>query len=95
MPALVTVCLEDVPRLDLRILLLARKAVIVLGCSDSYDLAAEPVSALRQRLSEALLYVPPNRLIVSPTCGLAHLSEGRLPVRHLFVCVELTCLTNK
>ena len=83
---LLVVFLEDVPKLDLKILLLVKRTVVILGLVDSYDVTIESVYRLRHRISEALLYVPPTRLMVSPTCGLGYLPQGQL-LSPLSICV--------
>mgnify|MGYP001794462240 CR=1 FL=1 len=71
-----SVCIDDSPRINLEMLLYVKRSVIVLVCADSLSSSVESVSKLRQRIMQALLYVPDKRLVVSPTCGLAALPEG-------------------
>ena len=70
------VCIEDVPCLDLRVLLMAKRCTVILGCIDSYSTTVESLVKLRHRISEYLLYISADRLQLSPTCGLAFLPEG-------------------
>ena len=69
-------CIEDVPCLDLRVLLMAKRCTVILGCIDSYSTTVESLVKLRHRISEYLLYISADRLQLSPTCGLAFLPEG-------------------
>ena len=62
-----TVCVEDSPGIDLRVLLLARRSVVVFGVTNSYSCTVESVAKLRRRISQALLYVPAERLTVKAT----------------------------
>jgi 5-methyltetrahydropteroyltriglutamate--homocysteine methyltransferase len=61
------------PRLDLSILRALPSKSIILGVLDLNDLRPETPEVVAQRLRDALRYVPPERLLVAPDCGMKYL----------------------
>jgi 5-methyltetrahydropteroyltriglutamate--homocysteine methyltransferase len=61
------------PRLDLSILTALPSKSIILGVLDLNDPASESPEVVAQRIRAALPYVPPERLIVAPDCGMKFL----------------------
>jgi 5-methyltetrahydropteroyltriglutamate--homocysteine methyltransferase len=61
------------PRLDLAVLQELPTKTIVLGVLDLSDPSIETPEAIAARLREALRYVPPERLMVAPDCGMKYL----------------------
>jgi 5-methyltetrahydropteroyltriglutamate--homocysteine methyltransferase len=49
---------------------------IVLGVLDLHDLAVETPATVAERIRRALPYVPPERLIVAPDCGMKYLPRA-------------------
>jgi 5-methyltetrahydropteroyltriglutamate--homocysteine methyltransferase len=61
------------PRLPLSILAALPSKTIILGVLDLNDMSPETPEVVAQRIREALQYVPPERLIVAPDCGMKYL----------------------
>ena len=61
------------PRLDLAALAALPSKTILVGVLDLGDPAIETPSAIAARLDEALRYVPAERLVVAPDCGMKYL----------------------
>jgi 5-methyltetrahydropteroyltriglutamate--homocysteine methyltransferase len=61
------------PRLDLSILTALSSKAIILGVLDLNDPTPETPEVVAQRIRAALPYVPPERLIVAPDCGMKYL----------------------
>jgi 5-methyltetrahydropteroyltriglutamate--homocysteine methyltransferase len=63
------------PRLDLSILTALSSKAIILGVLDLNDPTPETPEVVAQRIRAALSYVPPERLIVAPDCGMKYLQR--------------------
>jgi len=63
------------PRLDLGVLKDLAPKQVVLGVLDLNDPAAETAAAVAARIRAALKYLPPERLIPAPDCGMKYLSR--------------------
>jgi 5-methyltetrahydropteroyltriglutamate--homocysteine methyltransferase len=61
------------PRLDLSILTALPSKAVILGVLDLNDPTPEAPEVVAQRIRAALPYVPPERLIVAPDCGMKFL----------------------
>jgi 5-methyltetrahydropteroyltriglutamate--homocysteine methyltransferase len=61
------------PRLDLSILTALPSKAVILGVLDLNDPVPESPEIVAQRIRAALPYVPPERLIVAPDCGMKFL----------------------
>ena len=61
------------PRLDLSILERIRDKTVVVGVIDLGDPEVETPAVVADRIREALRYVPPERLMVAPDCGMKYL----------------------
>lgn len=61
------------PRLDLRVLGQFSTKTIILGVLDLSDMTVEPPESIAARIAEALQYIPPERLMVAPDCGMKYL----------------------
>jgi len=64
------------PRLDLAVLQDLPTKTIVLGVLDLSDMRVETPESIALRLREALRYVPPERLMVAPDCGMKYLPRA-------------------
>jgi 5-methyltetrahydropteroyltriglutamate--homocysteine methyltransferase len=64
------------PRLDLAVLQDLPTKTIVLGVLDLSDMRIETPESIAARLREALRYVPPERLMVAPDCGMKYLPHA-------------------
>jgi 5-methyltetrahydropteroyltriglutamate--homocysteine methyltransferase len=64
------------PRLDLAVLQELPSKTIVLGVLDLSDRRIETPEEIAARLREALRYVPPERLMVAPDCGMKYLPRA-------------------
>lgn len=64
------------PRLDLAVLRDLPSKTIVLGVLDLSDMRVETPERIAARLREALQYVPPERLMVAPDCGMKYLPRA-------------------
>jgi 5-methyltetrahydropteroyltriglutamate--homocysteine methyltransferase len=61
------------PKLDCAILARLPDKQIILGVLDLGAMAVETPALVAERIRHALAYVPPERLIVAPDCGLKYL----------------------
>ena len=61
------------PRLDLSVLEALSSKTVILGVIDLNDMTPEAPEVVAQRIRDALLYVPPERLLVAPDCGMKYL----------------------
>jgi 5-methyltetrahydropteroyltriglutamate--homocysteine methyltransferase len=61
------------PNLDLSILAGLTDKTIILGVLDLGDLTIETPELVAARIRAALSYVPPDRLILAPDCGMKYL----------------------
>jgi 5-methyltetrahydropteroyltriglutamate--homocysteine methyltransferase len=61
------------PNLDLAVLQEFSTKTIILGVLDLSDRRIEPPETVAAKLREALQYVPPERLMVAPDCGMKYL----------------------
>jgi 5-methyltetrahydropteroyltriglutamate--homocysteine methyltransferase len=61
------------PKLDLAVLQELPTKIIILGVLDLSDPRIETPESIAARLREALRYVPPERLMVAPDCGMKYL----------------------
>jgi 5-methyltetrahydropteroyltriglutamate--homocysteine methyltransferase len=64
------------PKLDLAVLQKLPTKTIVLGVLDLSDMRIEAPESIAARLREALRYVPPERLMVAPDCGMKYLPRA-------------------
>lgn len=61
------------PRLDLAILSAFSTKTVILGVLDLGDMNIEPPEEIAARIRQALVYVPPERLMVAPDCGMKYM----------------------
>lgn len=61
------------PKLDLAVLRELRSKTIILGVLDLSDMAVETPEVVASRVRQGLRYVPPERLILAPDCGMKYL----------------------
>jgi 5-methyltetrahydropteroyltriglutamate--homocysteine methyltransferase len=61
--------------LDCSVLSELPSKTIILGVLDLSDPAVESPETVAQRIDRALAYVPPDRLVVAPDCGLKYLAR--------------------
>ncbi|MGH6904072.1 MAG: 5-methyltetrahydropteroyltriglutamate--homocysteine methyltransferase, partial [Geminicoccaceae bacterium] len=61
------------PKLDLGVLKGITRQTIILGVLDLGDPAVEPPAAVAERIRQGLRYVPAERLIPAPDCGMKYL----------------------
>ena len=64
------------PKLDLAVLKEFSTKTIILGVLDLSDLRIESPESIAVRLREALRYIPPERLMVAPDCGMKYLPRA-------------------
>lgn len=64
------------PKLDLAVLQELPTKTIVLGVLDLGDMRIETPEGIAARLRQALRYVPPERLMVAPDCGMKYLPRA-------------------
>lgn len=64
------------PKLDLGVLKEFPTKTIILGVLDLSDMRIESPESIAARLREALRYVPPERLMVAPDCGMKYLPRA-------------------
>jgi 5-methyltetrahydropteroyltriglutamate--homocysteine methyltransferase len=64
------------PKLDLAVLQELPTKTIVLGVLDLGDMRIETLEGIAARLRQALRYVPPERLMVAPDCGMKYLPRA-------------------
>src|SRR6202035_5535643 len=60
------------PRLDLKVLRNLPNKTIILGVIDLADLTVETPEIVAARIRAALPYVPPERLVIAPDCGMKY-----------------------
>ena len=82
------------PKLDLSLLASLPTKVIILGVIDLNDASIETPDTVAQRIRNALEYVPPERLIISPDCGMKYLPRDRAFAK-LCAMVEGTALVRR
>jgi 5-methyltetrahydropteroyltriglutamate--homocysteine methyltransferase len=75
------------PRLDLSILQQLPSKTIILGVIDLSDGAVETPAMVADRIRKALPFVPAERIVVAPDCGLKYLAR-RLAYDKMRVMVE-------
>jgi len=61
------------PRLDLKVLQALPSKTIILGVIDLADMTVETPLLVAERIRRALVYVPAERLVVAPDCGMKYL----------------------
>jgi 5-methyltetrahydropteroyltriglutamate--homocysteine methyltransferase len=64
------------PRLDLSILKQVREKTVILGVLDLRDPEVESPAAIADRIRSALEFVPPERLVLAPDCGMKYLPRA-------------------
>jgi 5-methyltetrahydropteroyltriglutamate--homocysteine methyltransferase len=64
------------PQLDLAVLQELPTKTIILGVLDLSDMRIETPESIAAKLREALRYVPPERLMVAPDCGMKYLPRA-------------------
>ena len=64
------------PRLDLAVLSKLPSKTIILGVIDLGDPAVETPDIVAGRIRAALRYVPPERLVIAPDCGMKYLPRA-------------------
>jgi 5-methyltetrahydropteroyltriglutamate--homocysteine methyltransferase len=64
------------PKLDLSILAQLSKKTVILGVLDLADPAVESTEVVAERIHGALKYIPPERLILAPDCGMKYLPRA-------------------
>lgn len=64
------------PKLDLAVLKELATKTILLGVLDLSDMNVETPESIAARIREALRYVPPERLVVAPDCGMKYLPRA-------------------
>jgi len=64
------------PKLDLAVLKELATKTILLGVLDLSEMNVEAPESIAARIREALRYVPPERLVVAPDCGMKYLPRA-------------------
>jgi len=64
------------PKLDLAVLKEFATKTIILGVLNLSDMQIESPESIAAKLREALRYVPPERLMVAPDCGMKYLPRA-------------------
>jgi 5-methyltetrahydropteroyltriglutamate--homocysteine methyltransferase len=64
------------PNLDLAVLKELPSKTIILGVLNLHDMQIESPERIAAKLREALRYVPPERLMVAPDCGMKYLPRA-------------------
>jgi len=64
------------PKIDLKILSELPDKTIILGVIDNGDSEIEMAETVATRIREALRYISPERLIVSPDCGMKYMDRA-------------------
>ena len=64
------------PNLDLAVLGEFATKTIVLGVLDLGNPEIEPPEAIAARIRQALNYIPPERLMIAPDCGMKYLPRN-------------------
>ena len=65
------------PKLDFSLLKLLPSKTIILGVIDLDDATVETPKTVAKRIRDALKYVPPERLVIAPDCGMKYLPRSR------------------
>ena len=61
------------PKLDLSMLAQLPSKTVILGVLDLGDMNVEAPETVAQRIRAALEYLPPERLMLAPDCGMKYL----------------------
>jgi 5-methyltetrahydropteroyltriglutamate--homocysteine methyltransferase len=61
------------PKLDLKVLEKLPSKTIILGVIDLSDLTVETPEVVAERIRKALPYVPAERIVIAPDCGMKYL----------------------
>src|SRR5262249_61818389 len=61
------------PKLDLAVLKELPSKTIILGVIDLSDQTVESAQTVAARIRAALAFVPPERIVVAPDCGMKYL----------------------
>jgi 5-methyltetrahydropteroyltriglutamate--homocysteine methyltransferase len=64
------------PKLDLAVLRLLPSKTIILGVIDLSDMTIETPDIVAERIRRALPYVPAERIVVAPDCGMKYLPRA-------------------
>jgi 5-methyltetrahydropteroyltriglutamate--homocysteine methyltransferase len=64
------------PKLDLEVLRKLPSKTIILGVIDLADMTIETPQVVAGRIRAALPYVPPERLVIAPDCGMKYLPRA-------------------
>jgi 5-methyltetrahydropteroyltriglutamate--homocysteine methyltransferase len=64
------------PKLDLAVLRQLPSKTIILGVIDLSDMSVETPQAVADRIRSALVYVPADRIVVAPDCGMKYLPRA-------------------
>ncbi len=64
------------PRLDLKVLTQLPSKTIVLGVINLCDMTVETPKTVASRIRKALAYVPAERLVIAPDCGMKYLPRA-------------------
>jgi 5-methyltetrahydropteroyltriglutamate--homocysteine methyltransferase len=64
------------PKLDLNVLRELPSKTIILGVIDLSDMTVETPQIVAERIRRALHFVPPNRVVVAPDCGMKYLPRA-------------------
>jgi 5-methyltetrahydropteroyltriglutamate--homocysteine methyltransferase len=64
------------PKLDLAVLRQLPSKTIILGVIDLSDMNVETPQAVADRIRSALVYVPADRIVVAPDCGMKYLPRA-------------------
>ena len=64
------------PRLDPAILERVREKTVILGVLDLGDREVESLAVVAGRIRGALEFVPPERLVLAPDCGMKYLPRA-------------------
>ena len=82
------------PRLDLSVLGQFSTKTIILGVLDLSDMTVEAPESIAARIGEALRYIPAERLMVAPDCGMKYLPR-QVAFQKLQVMTRGTALARK
>jgi 5-methyltetrahydropteroyltriglutamate--homocysteine methyltransferase len=64
------------PKLDLKVLKQLPSKTVILGVIDLADPAVETPQLVAERIRRALDYVPADRVVVAPDCGMKYLPRA-------------------
>ena len=64
------------PKLDLKVLKELPSKTIILGVIDLADMTIETPQTVADRIRRALAYVPAERIVVAPDCGMKYLPRA-------------------